>query len=77
MKKIATVFALTLALTTTATIAKNTEDKPGANIENTLPHSQPAIEAPSPQEAKPTKEQQYSPEQKAAITGLKLTSSIK
>lgn len=74
MNKIVTTFAFALALTTTISSGNSLEDKSGTTPAHALPASPPAIESPSPQQTKPSKEQQYTPAQKATIVGLKLDS---
>lgn len=72
MKKLIALFAFTLSVT--LSFGHTLEDKATTQ---TLPASMPAIETPAPQKAKPVKEQKYSPEQKAVISGLKLSSVTK
>jgi hypothetical protein len=75
MRNLAKTFIFALTLTSSFAFAGNSDDKMKvANVKNTLPASLPAIESPAPERKTNVSVNQtvYSPQQKAALVGLKL-----
>ncbi|TDB61823.1 hypothetical protein [Arundinibacter roseus] len=73
MKNIAITSLIAVVLSTTIVLANDTTNRT-LSLESTLPKSIPALETPAPAPAKKVKPVEYSPEQKAEIVNLELTS---